>query len=35
MLLSGESEGAHMLQMEEPGGLAAGLLAFLDRHPMG
>jgi pimeloyl-ACP methyl ester carboxylesterase len=26
---------AHMLQMEEPDGMAAGLLAFLARHPMG
>ncbi len=26
---------AHMLQMEQPGGMAAGLLAFLARHPMG
>ena len=26
---------AHMLQMEKPGGMAAGLLAFLARHPMG
>ena len=29
-------EGAtHMLQMDEPDGVAAGLLAFLARHPMG
>jgi len=26
---------AHMLQMDEPDGMAAGLLAFLARHPMG
>jgi len=29
-------EGAtHMLQMDDPDGMAAGLLAFLGRHPMG
>ncbi len=29
-------EGAtHMLQWEDPRGVAAGLLAFLARHPMG
>jgi pimeloyl-ACP methyl ester carboxylesterase len=26
---------AHMLQMDEPDGMAAGLFAFFARHPMG